>query len=147
MAFTTKPSAKLASSTYKMTFSMTTMSPAIAARPGISARPSLRPAHQRLAPVRANPFVGQTNDPEKVAKNKEKKEKDSMWAEPHNNNPLEKTTLSRQGITAQSKEMKDETAVNEAQEKLQEGTEGAKDAVKGAVDKAGDAIKKVTGQD
>ena len=34
-----------------------------------------------------------------------------MWAEPHNNNPLEKTTLSRQGITAQSKEMKDETAV------------------------------------
>ena len=35
-----------------------------------------------------------------------------MWAEPHNNNPLEKTTLSRQGITAQSKEMKDETAVS-----------------------------------
>ena len=67
MAFTTESSAKFASSTYKMAFSMTTMSPAIAARPGISARPSLRPAHQRLAPVRANPFVGQTNDPEKVA--------------------------------------------------------------------------------
>ena len=37
--------------------------------------------------------------------------KEGMWAEPHNNNPLEKTTLSRQGITAQSKEMKDEDAV------------------------------------
>ena len=38
-------------------------------------------------------------------------ERDSQWAEPHNNNPLEKTTLSREGITAQSKEMKDENAV------------------------------------
>ena len=38
-------------------------------------------------------------------------EKDSAWAEPHNKNPLEKTTLSRQGITAQSKEMKDEGLV------------------------------------
>ena len=37
--------------------------------------------------------------------------KDSAWAEPHNKNPLEKTTLSRQGITAQSKEMKDEGMV------------------------------------
>ena len=34
-----------------------------------------------------------------------------MWAEPHNKNPLEKTTLSRQGITSQSKEMKDEGEV------------------------------------
>ncbi len=37
--------------------------------------------------------------------------KDSAWAEPRNKNPLEKTTLSRQGITAQSKEMKDEGLV------------------------------------
>ena len=34
-----------------------------------------------------------------------------MWAEPHNKNKLEKTTLSRQGIGAQSKEMKDEGLV------------------------------------
>lgn len=38
-------------------------------------------------------------------------ERDSVWAEPKNKNPLEKTTLSREGITAQSKEMKDENAV------------------------------------
>ena len=38
-------------------------------------------------------------------------ERDSAWAEPKNKNPLEKTTLSREGITAQSKEMKDENAV------------------------------------
>ena len=37
--------------------------------------------------------------------------------------------------------------MNKAQDTIQEGTEGAKDAVKGAADKAGDAIKKVTGQD
>lgn len=36
---------------------------------------------------------------------------DSFWAEPSNNNPLEKTTLSREGFTAQSKEMKDEEGV------------------------------------
>ena len=38
--------------------------------------------------------------------------KDSAWGEPKNKNPLEKTTLSRQGVTAQSKEMKDEEEVS-----------------------------------
>lgn len=36
--------------------------------------------------------------------------------------------------------------INKAQDAIQEGTEGAKEAVQGAADKAGDAIKKVTGQ-
>lgn len=38
-------------------------------------------------------------------------DKESFWAEPHNNNPLEKTTLSREGFGKQSKEMKDEEEV------------------------------------
>lgn len=38
--------------------------------------------------------------------------KEEFWAEPENKNPLEKTTLSREGFTAQSKEMKDEGAVS-----------------------------------
>lgn len=35
-----------------------------------------------------------------------------FWAEPSNKNPLEKTTLSREGFGAQSKELKDESAVS-----------------------------------
>lgn len=38
--------------------------------------------------------------------------KEAFWAEPSNKNPLEKTTLSREGFGAQSKEMKDEGAVS-----------------------------------
>ena len=34
-----------------------------------------------------------------------------MWAEPSNKNPLEKTTLSREGFTAQSPGMKEEGKV------------------------------------
>ena len=37
--------------------------------------------------------------------------------------------------------------INEAQEAIQGGTEGAKDALQDAADKVGDAVKKVTGQD
>lgn len=37
--------------------------------------------------------------------------------------------------------------VNKAQEKIQEGTEGAKNVVQEAADAVGDAVKKVTGQD
>ncbi len=37
--------------------------------------------------------------------------------------------------------------INDAQEAIQEGTEGAKDAIQDAADKVGDAVKKVTGQD
>lgn len=37
--------------------------------------------------------------------------------------------------------------INQAQEAIQEGTEGAKDAVQDVADKVGDAVKKVTGQD
>jgi hypothetical protein len=37
-------------------------------RPGVQ-----RPAPRRLAPVRANPFIGETNDPEKTKQNKDRK--------------------------------------------------------------------------
>lgn len=37
--------------------------------------------------------------------------KEAFWAEPSNKNPLEKTTLSREGFTAQSKDMKAESKV------------------------------------
>ncbi|CAL5220312.1 g2300 [Coccomyxa viridis] len=114
-------------------------------RTPLSVRPSSRPLRKTVP--RANPFIGETNDPDRTATRKEEKKKDSAWAEPRNKNPLEKTTLSRQGITAQSKEMKDEGLINDAQEAIQGGTEGAKDAIQDAADKVGDAVKKVTGQD
>jgi hypothetical protein len=106
-----------------------------------------RPAPRRLAPLRANPFIGEVNDPEKTKKNKEKKDHDSFWAEPSNKNPLEKTTLSREGFTAQSKEMKDEEGVNKVTEGVQDAADNVKEGIKDVGDKIAGAAKKVTGQD
>ncbi|EIE22636.1 hypothetical protein COCSUDRAFT_66322 [Coccomyxa subellipsoidea C-169] len=111
------------------------------ARPGVQ-----RPAPRRLAPLRANPFIGEVNDPEKTKKNKEKKDHDSVWAEPKNNNPLEKTTLSREGFGKQSKQMKDEQEVNKFTEGVKDAADNVKEGVKDAADKVADAAKKATGQ-
>lgn len=46
---------------------MTTMSPAMIARSPVSARPSLRPAPKRMTLVKGNPFVGETNNPDRVS--------------------------------------------------------------------------------
>lgn len=51
---------------YIMTFAMTTMNPSMIARTPLSARPTSRPLRKTVP--RANPFIGETNDPEKVCK-------------------------------------------------------------------------------
>lgn len=63
---------------------------------------------------------------------------EGQWAEPQNKNKLEKQTLSRQGPSAQSKGLKDESAVNE--EEVKQGYQDAADGAKNKVQEAGDAI-------
>ena len=63
---------------------------------------------------------------------------EGMWAEPQNKNKLEKQTLARQGPSAQSKGLKDETAVND--EEAKQGYQDAADGAKNKIQEAGDAI-------
>ena len=63
---------------------------------------------------------------------------EGQWAEPRNKNKLEKQTLARQGPSAQSKGLKDETAVND--EEVKQGYQDAADGVKNKAQEAGDAI-------
>ncbi|DBA67380.1 TPA: hypothetical protein ACH3X2_001672 [Trebouxia sp. C0005] len=78
------------------------------------------------------------SDPQKVQEQKNKKHSEGQWAEPQNKNKLEKQTLSRQGPSAQSKGLKDESAVNE--EEVKQGYQDAADGAKNKVQEAGDAI-------
>ena len=48
----------------KMTFAMATMTPSMIARTPLSVRPSSRPLRKTVP--RANPFIGETNDPDRV---------------------------------------------------------------------------------
>lgn len=51
------------------------------------------------------------HDPRFVEGSSLTQDHDSVWAEPSNNNPLEKVTMAREGFTKQSKAMKDEEEV------------------------------------
>ena len=103
--------------------------------------PASRPAPRRIAfVVRAKntgPGAG-NSDPQKVKQEKDKRHSEGQWAEPSNKNPLEKQTLTRQGITGQSKGLKDESAINA--EEVKQGTQDAADGAKNKLQEAGDAI-------
>lgn len=85
-------------------------------------------------------------------------ERETVWGTPGpNKNPLERHTLSREGVTKQSKDLKDQQSVQGFQEGAQAAAggiaEGAKDiaenvqnAVSNVAEKAKDAAKKVTGK-
>ncbi|KAK9812609.1 hypothetical protein WJX72_000507 [[Myrmecia] bisecta] len=115
----------------------TTLARTVVFAPAASSRARAPLPSRRTLVVRAgNPLIGEVNDPEKTAKNKEKKAKEGLFAEPHNKNKLEKTTLAH-GIGAEGGGTSPD--VNKVAEK-------AKDAGNKAANKVKEAVNKVTGQ-
>ncbi|KAK9816176.1 hypothetical protein WJX74_002543, partial [Apatococcus lobatus] len=100
---------------------------------------------RRTALARPAVMIGSINDPEKTKANKEKKKNDSEWAEPRNNNPLEKVSLMRDNPEGDTDQQDAERGVA-AEEKKQKGIDGLSGPQK-AVDKAVTGIQEaITGK-
>ncbi|KAK9819070.1 hypothetical protein WJX81_005193 [Elliptochloris bilobata] len=99
--------------------------------------------------------VAEQDDPSATKEAKETKHKETFWAEPKNNNPLEKSTGMRESFTSESSDQKAEGAVNKAtaaaSEKAKEVSDKVSDAgsnmVEGTVEQMKEFTKVVGGGD